>query len=170
MIKFKFNHQHTEIGIYQDGPLQRVTGLIRIGTVDLSKTPTRITFEDGVTLEVPELCRVLNIAGIQDPVKVAGTAILGATDEAIRRQQIVLDNMQKVRLQKQKVGKATRPVRREPLRPREHLFSPHTDTCIYCGAGCSDELVAPTKCRAAKSVARKASAPVRRKQSTKRAR
>ena len=36
----------------------------------------------------------------------------------------------------------------QPNRPRTHLFSPHTDQCIYCGKSAEDDAIENTPCGA----------------------
>jgi hypothetical protein len=34
----------------------------------------------------------------------------------------------------------------QPSKPRTHLFSPHTDLCIYCGKSATDDAIENTPC------------------------
>ena len=34
----------------------------------------------------------------------------------------------------------------KPNKPRTHLFSPHTDQCIYCGKSAQDDAIENTPC------------------------
>src|ERR1039458_10194835 len=34
----------------------------------------------------------------------------------------------------------------QPNKPRTHLFSPHTDQCIYCGKSAEDDAIENTPC------------------------
>jgi hypothetical protein len=34
----------------------------------------------------------------------------------------------------------------KPNKPRTHLFSPHTDQCIYCGESAEDDAIENTPC------------------------
>ena len=34
----------------------------------------------------------------------------------------------------------------QPNKPRTHLFSPHTDQCIYCGKSAQDDAIENTPC------------------------
>jgi hypothetical protein len=35
---------------------------------------------------------------------------------------------------------------KQPSEPRQHVFSPHTDRCIYCGKSAQDDAVENTEC------------------------
>jgi hypothetical protein len=35
---------------------------------------------------------------------------------------------------------------KQPSKPRQHVFSPHTDQCIYCGKSAQDDAIENTPC------------------------
>jgi hypothetical protein len=35
---------------------------------------------------------------------------------------------------------------KQPSKPKEHLFSPHTDHCVYCGQSAQDDAIENTPC------------------------
>ena len=38
-----------------------------------------------------------------------------------------------------------------PRRPKAHLFSPHTDQCVYCGKSAQDDAIENTPCSGGRS-------------------